>query len=49
MFEINFVNHDILHKIKTGYIKTDEGRATRNTKAIKNKRWELMRLIFIDG
>ena len=49
MFEINFVNHEILHKIKTGYIQTDEGTSTRNTKAIKNKRWELMRLIFMDG
>ena len=28
MFEINFVNHEILHKIKTGYIQTDEGRGT---------------------
>ena len=25
MFEINFVNHEILLKIKTGYIQTDEG------------------------
>jgi hypothetical protein len=25
MFEINFVNHDILHQIKTGYIQTDDG------------------------
>jgi hypothetical protein len=23
--------------------------STRNTKAIKNKRWELMRLIFMDS
>jgi hypothetical protein len=25
MFEINFVSHEILLKIKTGYIQTDEG------------------------
>ena len=25
MFEINFVSHEILHKIKTAYIQTDEG------------------------
>jgi hypothetical protein len=25
MFDINFVNHEIFHKIKTGYIQTDEG------------------------
>jgi hypothetical protein len=37
MFEINFVNHEILLKIKTGYIQTDEGRSTHNTKAIKTK------------
>ena len=49
MFEINFVNHEIWHRIKTGYIQTDEVGSTRNTKAIKNKRWELMRLIFMDG
>jgi hypothetical protein len=25
MFKINFVNNEILHKIKTGYMQTDEG------------------------
>ena len=25
MFEINFVNHEMLLKVKTGYIQTDEG------------------------
>jgi hypothetical protein len=39
----------MLFKIKTGYIQTDENGSTSNTKAIKNKRWELMRLIFMEG
>jgi hypothetical protein len=49
MFEINFVHHEMLLKIKTGCIQTDEGRVKTQYKAIKNKRWELMRLIFMDG
>ena len=36
MFEINFVNHEILHKIKTGYIQTDEGWV--NTQYKSNKK-----------
>ena len=48
-FEINFVNHEFLLKIKTGYIQTDEGGVNTQYKAIKNKRWEPMRLIFMDG
>ena len=49
-FEINFVNHEILFKIKkTGYIQTDEGGVNEQYKSNKNKRWELMRLIFMDG
>jgi hypothetical protein len=35
MFEINFVNHEILLKIKTGYIQTDEGGVNMQYKAIK--------------
>ena len=35
IFEINFVNHDILLKIKTGYIQTDEGGV--NTQYKSNK------------
>ena len=49
MFEINFVNHAILHKIKTGYIQTDEGWVNMQYKSNKNKRCELMRLIIMDG
>ena len=50
MFEINFVNHEILLKIKTGYIQTDEGGFNTQYKSYKkNKRRELMRLIFMDG
>ena len=49
MFEINLVNHEILLKIKTGYIQTDKGGFNTQYKSNKNKRWELMRLIFMDG
>ncbi len=49
MFKINFVNHEIFLKIKTGYIQTDDGRVNTQYKRNKNKRWELMRLIFMDG
>jgi len=34
---------------KTGYKQTDGGASARNTKAIQNKWWKLMRLIFMDG
>jgi hypothetical protein len=40
MFEINFVNHDILIKIKTGYIQTDEGRVNTQYKRNKNQKME---------
>jgi len=33
MFEINFVNHKILLKIKTGYIQTDEGEVNTQYKS----------------
>ena len=36
MFEINFVNNEILNKIKTGYIQTDEGMV--NTQYKSNKK-----------
>ena len=49
MFEINFVNHEILNKIQTGYIQTDESRVNTQYKSNKKQRWELMRLIFMDG
>jgi hypothetical protein len=35
MFEIDFVNYEILLKIKTGYIQTDEGGVNTQYKAIK--------------
>ena len=35
MYEINFVNHEILHKIKTGYIQTDEGGVNMQYKSNK--------------
>ena len=38
MFEINFVNHDILLKIKTGYIKTDEGGVNTPYKSNKKQK-----------
>jgi hypothetical protein len=34
---------------KTGYIQTDEDGVNEQYKSNKNKRWELMRLIFMDG
>ena len=38
-FEINFVNHEILLKIKkNGYIQTDEGGVNEQYKSNKNKR-----------
>ena len=43
MFKINFINHEILLKIKTGYIQTDEGSGDTQYKSNKNKRWEHMR------
>ena len=46
MFEINFVNHEILLKIKPGYIQTDEGGV--NTQYKSNTK-QKMRLIFMDG
>jgi hypothetical protein len=46
MFEINFVSHEILLKIKTGYIQTDEGGV--NTQYKSNKKQKI-RLIFMDG
>ena len=49
MFEINFVNHENMLKIKTGYIQTDEGGVNTQYKSNKNKRWEHMRLLFMDG
>ena len=38
MFEINFVNHEILHKIKTGYIQTDEDRVNTQYKSNKKQK-----------
>ena len=40
MFEINFVNHEILHKIKTGYIQTDESRVNTQYKSNKKQKME---------
>jgi len=39
MFEINFVNHESLLKIKTGYIQTDEGGVNTQYKSNKKKMW----------
>ena len=38
MFEINFVNHEILLKIKTGYIQTDEGWVNTQYKSNKKQK-----------
>jgi hypothetical protein len=38
MFEINFVIHEILHKIKTGYIQTDERRFNTQYKSNKKQK-----------
>ena len=40
-FEINFVNHENMFKIKTGYIQTDEGGVNTQYKSNKNKRWDI--------
>ena len=48
-FEINFVNHEFFFKIKTGCKQTDDVGVNTQYKSNKNKRWELMRLIFMDG
>jgi hypothetical protein len=37
MFEINFVNYEILLKIKTGYIQTDESWVNTQYKSNKKK------------
>ena len=40
----------MLFKIKkTGYIQTDEGGVNEQYKSNKNKKWELMQLIFMEG
>ena len=49
MFEINFVSHEIWHKIKTGYIQTDEGRVNRQYKGNNKQKMETYALIFMDG
>ena len=49
MFEIIFVNHEILLEIKTGYMQTDEGWVNTQYKSNEKQRWELMRLIVMDG
>ena len=38
MFEINFVNHEMLLKIKTGYIQTDEGGVNTQYKSNKKQK-----------
>ena len=49
MYEINFVNHEILHKIKTGYIQTDEGGVNTQYKSNKKQKMGTYALIFMDG
>jgi hypothetical protein len=38
MFEINFVSHEILLKIKTGYIQTDDGGINTQYKTNKKQK-----------
>jgi hypothetical protein len=38
MFEINFVNHEMLLKIKTGYMQTDEGWVNTQYKSNKKQK-----------
>ena len=38
MFEINFVNHEMLLKIKTGYIQTGEGGVNTQYKSNKKQK-----------
>ena len=38
MFEINFVNHEILLKISTGYIQTDDGGVNTQYKSNKKQK-----------
>jgi hypothetical protein len=38
MFEINLINHEILPKIKTGCIQTDEGRVNTQYKSNKKQK-----------
>ena len=38
MFEINLVNHEIMLKIKTGYIQTDEGGFNTQYKSNKKQK-----------
>ena len=38
MFEINLVNHEILLKIKTGYIQTDKGGFNTQYKSNKKQK-----------
>ncbi len=38
MFEINFVNHETLLKIKTGYTQTDEGGVNTQYKSNKKQK-----------
>ena len=49
MFEINFVNHEILLKIKTAYTQTDEGGVNSQYKSNKNQKMGTYALIFMDG
>jgi hypothetical protein len=37
-YEINFVNHEILHKIKTGYTQTGEGGVNSQYKSNKKQK-----------
>jgi succinate-acetate transporter protein len=38
MFEINFLSHEILHKIKTGYVQTEEGWVNTQYKSDKKQK-----------
>ena len=49
MFEINFVNHEILHKIKTAYIQTDAGWVNTQYKSNKKQKMGTYTVNIIDG
>jgi hypothetical protein len=49
MFKINFINHEILLKIKTGYIQTDDDGVNTQYKSHKKQKMGTYALIFMDG
>jgi hypothetical protein len=49
MLEINFVSHEILLTITTGYIQTDEGGVNTQYNSNKKQKLGTYALIFMDG